>query len=466
MRRLFLSALIITPLLAAGLLSLATNQTQEVQAALPGLNGKILFMRYEEDSSKNLYTMTTNGDDENVLLADPGGNPGWSGDGTKIILSKVADEYLHIHVGGHDGSDIVQVTDGSHANGRPAFSPDGEKIVFDSSRDEDGSGQQIYTMNVDGSNQQRITNSAADDRNAVWSPDGSKIAFRTDRDGNQEIYVMNTDGSGLVNITNNPARDDHPNWSPDGEHITFFSSRDGGFIIHTMNADGSNQTSTGAAGIRPAWSAEGDRIVYRRGGTNDIHIMDTDGSNDVQLTNNSPLIDTDPTVQPLTIPPATIDSDRSFDVEAGESVTFDTVSNHEDTYGEPDPNTVTITNEPEHGETTVDSTNGEITYTADSDTTTHSPGFFQTALSRLNPFLSVSAQSTTDDSLTYQICSDQHEELCTTETVAFSIEPAVPGLPDTGYGSNRHTYYTLVSLASLFAITGATYYARRKLYGQ
>ena len=29
----------------------------------------------------------------------------------------------------------------------------------------------------------------------AWSPDGTKIAFTTTRDGNAEIYVMNRDGS-------------------------------------------------------------------------------------------------------------------------------------------------------------------------------------------------------------------------------------------------------------------------------
>jgi TolB protein len=49
---------------------------------------------------------------------------------------------------------------------------------------------------------------------AAWSPDGSKIAFDSSRSGNYEIYVMNADGTGQTNVTDNPADDSAPDWSP------------------------------------------------------------------------------------------------------------------------------------------------------------------------------------------------------------------------------------------------------------
>jgi len=49
-------------------------------------------------------------------------------------------------------------------------------------------------MNADGTAQTRLTNSPAVDQYAAWSPDGQKIAFASTRDGNYEIYVMNADG--------------------------------------------------------------------------------------------------------------------------------------------------------------------------------------------------------------------------------------------------------------------------------
>ena len=71
----------------------------------------------------------------------------------------------------------------------------------------------IFVMNTDGGEVFRLTNSNGDARPA-WSPDGKRIAFESYRDGNREIYEMNSDGSNQINITNNTADDMDPAWSP------------------------------------------------------------------------------------------------------------------------------------------------------------------------------------------------------------------------------------------------------------
>src|SRR6266511_6255715 len=91
---------------------------------------------------------------------------------------------------------------------------------------------EIYVMNPDGSGQTRLTNNTETDTKPSWSPDGEKIAFESGRDRteegsvNHEIYVMNPDGSGQTRLTDNTASDGDPSWSPDGEKIAFESGRD------------------------------------------------------------------------------------------------------------------------------------------------------------------------------------------------------------------------------------------------
>ena len=153
-------------------------------------------------------------------------------------------------------------TDGSGARKLPyipliaVWSPDGRQIAFvgngrtglpgpGAARSKDDS--EIYVMNADGSGTRRLTHNVGYDGEPAWSPDGRKIAFQSTRrrfgGSKAEIYVMNADGSGKRNLTRNPAKDGSPSWSPDGRRIAFVSNRDGRLEAHVMNADGSGQRS-------------------------------------------------------------------------------------------------------------------------------------------------------------------------------------------------------------------------------
>ena len=99
----------------------------------------------------------------------------------------------------------------------PAWSPDGERIVYSSERDR---GYGIYVMDTNGRNSQKLTD-AGSDYSPSWSPDGERITFMSYRDENSEIYTMDADGGNPQNLTNNPAEDWSPSWSPDGEAHCF-----------------------------------------------------------------------------------------------------------------------------------------------------------------------------------------------------------------------------------------------------
>ena len=134
----------------------------------------------------------------------------------------------------------------------------------------------------------------------------AQIVFSSNRDGSTEIYVMDTDGKNQRRLTNNPASDYSPSWSPDGKRIAFVSRRDGhvhpirGWFtseIYVMDADGGNPqnlTNDPHHDWAPSWSPDGKRIVFGserdRGKDNphntEIYVMDADGKNQRNLTNN------------------------------------------------------------------------------------------------------------------------------------------------------------------------------------
>jgi TolB protein len=121
-----------------------------------------------------------------------------------------------------DGSGQRRLTYNGARNFAPAWSPDGQRIVFERRVGKEkyrASTYQVYVMNADGSGGRMLAPNGAE---PSWSPDGRKIAFtklsqRYLRAGwtQWDIFVMNADGSGPRNLTRAAGRrESQPVWSP------------------------------------------------------------------------------------------------------------------------------------------------------------------------------------------------------------------------------------------------------------
>ncbi len=255
-----------------------------------------------QESDGDIVVAAADGSEPVPLTEDLGDNsePAWSPDGERILFVSNRSGNKEIWAMNADGKRPRNLTRSSDDDWMPAWSPDGKSIAFSSYRD---GNWEIYTSRDDGSRPVRLTNDPAADVAPSWSPDGQRIAFASYRDGNWELYLMDRDGSNLQRLTQDDATDYAPEWSPSGELIAFETYRDGNMEIYVMAPDGTglrNLTQTPAANDHgPAWSAEGDRLLYYSNldGGWDIFVIGLDGSGKKNLT-RSKALEREPSWQP------------------------------------------------------------------------------------------------------------------------------------------------------------------------
>src|SRR5262249_25091876 len=186
---------------------------------------------------------------------------------------------------------------GSYLDDQAAKSPDGTKVVF--ARRSSATGpSQLWTIDADGRNPVQLT-STGDNTAPAWSPDGGKIAFQSTRTGSKgyDIWVASWNGSilsDLANLTNMTPDDLTPTWSPANiGRIAFASTREGKqFEIYSMTTSGGSvvKLTDDPRPVRdPSWSPNGAKIAFSGnrtgGGGFDIYVMDAStGANTVRLT--------------------------------------------------------------------------------------------------------------------------------------------------------------------------------------
>jgi Tol biopolymer transport system component len=292
----------------------------------------------KRDGDFEIYLMDPDGSDVRQLTRNESqgeneadeGSPSWSPDGRRIAFTSTRDhegdgfDSEGLYVMEAPGAGQTRLTENESGEGGPSWSPDGEWLVFarraveQPATEEEALKFKLELMRPDGSETKTLFEpDALLVTGASWSPDGKELAFTgceiVERQLDCEVWVANADGSDAKKLTDGPGRSAGPAWSPDGGRIAFTSDRDmnGDCFFHdctgwngeiyVMNADGSDPkrlTDDPGDDASPTWSPDGTRIAFSalrnvEGGVDDpsenyeIFVMNADGSDLVQLTNNT-----------------------------------------------------------------------------------------------------------------------------------------------------------------------------------
>ncbi|MCH8553280.1 MAG: Tol-Pal system beta propeller repeat protein TolB [Natronospirillum sp.] len=172
----------------------------------------------------------------------------------------------------------------------PAWSPDASQIAFVTFAPDGSSEVRILTLG-DGTVRTAAQRQGAINSAPAFSPDGRRLAYTSSRDGAANIYVMELSSGQVQQITRHWAIDTEPDWVDD-DTLIFTSGRSGRAQIYRINLgsdDVERLTFDGRYNARARASVTGDRIVmvHNDGDGYNIATMDL-GSRILQVLTGNP----------------------------------------------------------------------------------------------------------------------------------------------------------------------------------
>jgi hypothetical protein len=192
-------------------------------------NGKIAFTGTGPDGSSSIWIADGDGGNAHAVAAAGVSTqlfyPSWYPDGKSLaVMDAGASSLKRLDL---TGGAAVALTDPAKVlTGMASVSPDGNSIVFAGQRN----AGQPYNQNENtlwlwtATGLTSVEAAPIQGRAPVWSPDGQRIAFESDRgspDGHYAIFIVNRDGNGLIQVTDYALNATHPVWSRDARRMVF-----------------------------------------------------------------------------------------------------------------------------------------------------------------------------------------------------------------------------------------------------
>jgi Tol biopolymer transport system component len=289
-------ALALLPLLASSGAPVGARPIQAQPA-------QVVFESNRGDGDANVILATAPNQSQAVTTADSEEiQPAFSPEG-RLAFASDREGNLNIYAKAHGTSgELLQLTRNTAQDYSPAWAPESGYLAFVTTRNGNAD---IYVIQAAESAPARpVTTSRADDVDPTWAPHELQIAFASNRAGTYDIWTVGF-AEPLTRVTGSLGDDFEPTWSPDGKALAFTRRKPGtgNYDIYTFDLQGRTLrrlTTDPAEDSEPSWSPDGTQIAFvsDRGGDYDIYVMNADGSNEENFSDNAALFDVAPNWRP------------------------------------------------------------------------------------------------------------------------------------------------------------------------
>ena len=267
---------------------------------LGGGAGAIAFVS-ERGGRPQIYLMDADGGNITQLtnVAEGACQPAWSPDGQALLFvtpcAGKREQYpgSAIYFINADGTGLRPFITLLGGEWDPAWSAAGVVFTFN-----DNGRAQVYLADAQGANPRRLSNEHSGDSQAAWSADGLRLAFRNNsRSGQPTLYWMFADGTFADGGTNpDPVTRDvaagYPAWSPDGQYVAFMVGTDIWLTEWDQRGFGALPLTSAGPNGEPAWSPDSQWLVFeswRDAAQHDLYRMSFTGAQVTRLNNDAAL---------------------------------------------------------------------------------------------------------------------------------------------------------------------------------